>query len=170
MSSPYVCTGSGSKAAGYWGDYNCDIPFHTLENLFQYLATIKDEVILIWLTVALPATRLWHSCIFFCHSVWLCLYHWRYSSSWCLGDHKRRSGEREREREREAWIYNYNQKIKNIVAVMYLANTSSLFSANKLYFIFHPRLTVWHGLLVSLKHTYQRKWFTQHLVITRVFQ
>jgi hypothetical protein len=45
--SDLVCiyhTGSGSTAAGYWGDYNCDVPFHTLENLFQYLATIKDQV------------------------------------------------------------------------------------------------------------------------------
>ena len=39
--------GSGSTAAGFWGDYNCDVPFHTLENLFQYLYTIRDEVMLI---------------------------------------------------------------------------------------------------------------------------
>ena len=44
-----VCAGNGSTAAGYWGDYNCDVPFHTLENLFQYLATIKDQVHHEWL-------------------------------------------------------------------------------------------------------------------------
>lgn len=38
-------TGNGKTAAGYWGDYNCDVPLWTLEDLFQKLAQKSDEVI-----------------------------------------------------------------------------------------------------------------------------
>lgn len=36
--------GNISTAAGYWGDYNCDVPLHTLINLMQHLASVKDQV------------------------------------------------------------------------------------------------------------------------------
>jgi sphingomyelin phosphodiesterase len=38
--------GNGQTAAGYWGDYKCDVPYQTLENLMQHLASIKDQVLL----------------------------------------------------------------------------------------------------------------------------
>lgn len=41
MHSP---AGNGSTASGYWGDYNCDLPLHTLVNLMQHLASVKDQV------------------------------------------------------------------------------------------------------------------------------
>ena len=40
----HIHTGSGTTAAGYWGDYQCDLPYHTLENLMQHLQSISDEV------------------------------------------------------------------------------------------------------------------------------
>lgn len=39
-----VMAGNSSTAAGYWGDYNCDVPLHTLINLMEHLASIKDKV------------------------------------------------------------------------------------------------------------------------------
>ena len=36
--------GNSSTAAGYWGDYNCDVPLHTLVNLMEHLTSIKDQV------------------------------------------------------------------------------------------------------------------------------
>ncbi len=36
--------GSGATAAGYWGDYMCDVPYHTLENMMQSIVARKDEV------------------------------------------------------------------------------------------------------------------------------
>ena len=40
----YFNTGAGSTAAGYWGDYMCDVPYHTLENMMQSIVARKDEV------------------------------------------------------------------------------------------------------------------------------
>ena len=39
-----VVVGHGSTAAGYWGDYNCDVPLHTLENLMEFLGNRSDQV------------------------------------------------------------------------------------------------------------------------------
>ena len=44
MAFHFPITGSGPTAAGYWGDYNCDVPYQTLENMMQFIATMKDEV------------------------------------------------------------------------------------------------------------------------------
>lgn len=35
---------TGSKAAGKWGDYNCDVPYDTLVNMMEYLHSIQDTV------------------------------------------------------------------------------------------------------------------------------
>ena len=40
----YFNEGTGSKAAGYWGDYNCDPPYHTLENMMEAIVAQKDQV------------------------------------------------------------------------------------------------------------------------------
>ena len=45
----YVCMftlllGNSTTAAGKWGDYNCDMPYWTLENLMQFLSNRSDEV------------------------------------------------------------------------------------------------------------------------------
>lgn len=40
----YFAPGNASTAAGYWGDYNCDVPYHTQENLMQFVAGMKDNV------------------------------------------------------------------------------------------------------------------------------
>ena len=31
-------------AAGNWGDYQCDVPYRTLESLMQFIAGMSDEV------------------------------------------------------------------------------------------------------------------------------
>ena len=36
--------GNSTTAAGKWGDYNCDMPYWTLENLMQFLSNRSDEV------------------------------------------------------------------------------------------------------------------------------
>lgn len=36
--------GSGSTAAGNWGDYQCDVPYRTLESLMQFIAGMSDDV------------------------------------------------------------------------------------------------------------------------------
>ena len=40
----FVVVGHGSTAAGYWGDYNCNVPLHTLENLMEFLGNMSDQV------------------------------------------------------------------------------------------------------------------------------
>lgn len=52
--------GSGSTAAGYWGDYNCDTPLQTLENLMQYLASNQDTFDWIYWTGDLPPHNVWN--------------------------------------------------------------------------------------------------------------
>jgi len=37
-------TGNGSTAAGNWGDYNCDVPYQTLENLMEFLGNMSEDV------------------------------------------------------------------------------------------------------------------------------
>lgn len=37
---------TGAMAAGKWGSLNdCDLPYVTLQSLFEYLRSIKDQVI-----------------------------------------------------------------------------------------------------------------------------
>ena len=33
----------GSKPAGYWGDYQCDMPYWTVKNLFDYIGENLQE-------------------------------------------------------------------------------------------------------------------------------
>ena len=40
-----VLIGVGATAAGYWGDYKCDVPLWTIEDLLQKLANKSDEVL-----------------------------------------------------------------------------------------------------------------------------
>ena len=40
----YFIGNTSSNKAGYWGDYACDLPLWTLENLLQHLASKSDEV------------------------------------------------------------------------------------------------------------------------------
>lgn len=45
MSNYYpMHAGTGSTAAGYWGDYVCDVPYHTLENMMESIVAMKDQV------------------------------------------------------------------------------------------------------------------------------
>lgn len=37
-------SGEGKTAAGYWGDFKCDTPLWTLENLLETLANRSTEV------------------------------------------------------------------------------------------------------------------------------
>lgn len=46
MYSVCLCAGKGSTAAGKWGDYQCDVPYRTLESLMEFIAGMKDEVII----------------------------------------------------------------------------------------------------------------------------
>jgi sphingomyelin phosphodiesterase len=36
----------GKRAAGFWGDYNCDSTIHLLDNLFSHLKNISSQVML----------------------------------------------------------------------------------------------------------------------------
>lgn len=52
---------SGSPAAGKYGALDdCDIPFVTVQSLFQYLATIKDQFDYVLFTGDLPAHNIWN--------------------------------------------------------------------------------------------------------------
>lgn len=37
-----------SKAAGKWGDYNCDIPHHVLENMLSYVKNSVKPDLFFW--------------------------------------------------------------------------------------------------------------------------
>ena len=39
-----VAVAAGKRAAGPWGDYNCDCPLQTLENLLQHVGNMSSEV------------------------------------------------------------------------------------------------------------------------------
>lgn len=43
----YFVGNTSSNKAGYWGDYACDLPLWTLENLLQHLASKSDDVSII---------------------------------------------------------------------------------------------------------------------------
>ena len=47
------------RAAGHWGDYNCDLPLWTANNLFEHLAQHKDEFDWIYWTGDLPPHNVW---------------------------------------------------------------------------------------------------------------
>lgn len=58
LSSP--APGSGPTAAGRWGDYKCDVPMRTLENLMQFIAdNLIDEFDWVYWTGDLPAHNVW---------------------------------------------------------------------------------------------------------------
>lgn len=40
----FYVLGNASTAAGNWGDYKCDVPYQTLENLMEFLGNMSDEV------------------------------------------------------------------------------------------------------------------------------
>jgi len=49
-----------STGAGYWGDYrSCDVPFWTVENMFQYIAKNEDFDFVYW-TGDLPPHNVWN--------------------------------------------------------------------------------------------------------------
>ena len=52
--------GNSYTAAGYWGDYNCDTPLQTLENLMEYLASIQESFDWVYLTGDLPPHNVWN--------------------------------------------------------------------------------------------------------------
>lgn len=50
-----------TRRAGQWGDYRaCDVPWATLEQLFQHLSTIKDQFDLAYFTGDIPAHDVWN--------------------------------------------------------------------------------------------------------------
>lgn len=52
--------GSGPTAAGRWGDYKCDVPMRTLENLMQFIAdNLIDEFDWVYWLGDLPAHNVW---------------------------------------------------------------------------------------------------------------
>ena len=48
-----------SPAAGPWGDYYCDVPMATVNELFKHLADIKDQFDYVYWTGDLPAHNIW---------------------------------------------------------------------------------------------------------------
>ena len=48
-----------SPAAGPWGDYLCDVPLATLNDLFEHLNRSKDQFDWIYWTGDLPAHNVW---------------------------------------------------------------------------------------------------------------
>ncbi|CAI8030322.1 Sphingomyelin phosphodiesterase [Geodia barretti] len=49
-----------STAAGNWGDYQCDVPYRTLESLMQFIAGMSDEFDWVYWTGDLPAHYVWN--------------------------------------------------------------------------------------------------------------
>ena len=41
-------TKEGDKAAGYWGDYECDMPIHTFANMLDFIASDVQPDMLFW--------------------------------------------------------------------------------------------------------------------------
>lgn len=60
QSSASPLLGNSYTAAGYWGDYNCDTPLQTLENLMEYLASIQESFDWVYLTGDLPPHNVWN--------------------------------------------------------------------------------------------------------------
>jgi len=52
-------SGQAVRPAGHWGDYECDIPLETANNLFEHLALHKNEFDWVYLTGDLPAHNVW---------------------------------------------------------------------------------------------------------------
>ena len=52
-------SGRTVRPAGHWGDYKCDLPLRTVDNLFEHLALHKDEFDWIYWTGDLPAHNVW---------------------------------------------------------------------------------------------------------------
>ena len=48
------------RPAGHWGDYNCDLPNCTLDNLLEHLAEKKDEFNWVYWTGDLPPHNIWN--------------------------------------------------------------------------------------------------------------
>lgn len=52
---------TGAKAAGKWGSLDdCDLPYVTLQSLFEYLRSIKDQFDYVVFTGDLPAHNVWN--------------------------------------------------------------------------------------------------------------
>ena len=60
LSSCHFHAGSGKTAAGYWGDYNCDVPNRTIANLFENLGKMQDQFDWIYWTGDLTAHNIWN--------------------------------------------------------------------------------------------------------------
>lgn len=41
---PEMVAAKNSKPAGYWGDYGCDIPERTIQNMFKFIAANQDTL------------------------------------------------------------------------------------------------------------------------------
>jgi sphingomyelin phosphodiesterase len=50
----------GKRAAGFWGDYNCDSTIHLLDNLFSHLKNISSQFDWVYMTGDLPAHNVWN--------------------------------------------------------------------------------------------------------------
>eukprot|EP00698_Gefionella_okellyi_P022364 TRINITY_DN7403_c0_g1_i1.p1 TRINITY_DN7403_c0_g1~~TRINITY_DN7403_c0_g1_i1.p1 ORF type:complete len:572 (-),score=106.93 TRINITY_DN7403_c0_g1_i1:145-1860(-) len=50
---------NGTRKAGYWGDYHCDLPQHTLENLLQHIASLDPKPDFVVWTGDNPPHDLW---------------------------------------------------------------------------------------------------------------
>ena len=48
------------RPAGHWGDYKCDLPWATANNLFEHLSQHKDDFDWIYWTGDLPAHNVWN--------------------------------------------------------------------------------------------------------------
>ena len=48
------------RPAGHWGDYKCDLPLWTANNLFEHLAKHKDQFDWVYWTGDLPPHNVWN--------------------------------------------------------------------------------------------------------------
>ena len=67
-----VVTAAGKRAAGPWGDYNCDCPLQTLENLLQHVGNMSKEVCQGTHCTAVCAVWLTLDCLVFGYSLTGC--------------------------------------------------------------------------------------------------
>ncbi|KYQ91360.1 sphingomyelinase [Tieghemostelium lacteum] len=54
-----LCCRNGTGDAGVWGNYQCDLPFNTVEAIFQHLSTLEDQLDFIIWTGDNPPHNVW---------------------------------------------------------------------------------------------------------------
>lgn len=85
----FYVLGNASTAAGNWGDYKCDVPYQTLENLMEFLGNMSDEV---QAEIKGHCSKIaWHGGLISV-PVWLGVLDWGPATSQCMEPVQRKPG------------------------------------------------------------------------------